>query len=80
MYEVFYSKFVENHFSVADYWKDPHHIDLYLEVRKEKKRRKRKERKEREEEGRGKGEEEEGRGTREVRRGRARLMFRFQGE
>jgi len=32
LYEVFYNSFVESHFSVADYWKDPHHIDLYRQV------------------------------------------------
>lgn len=32
LYEVFYVNFVLNHFSVADYWKDPHHIDMYLQV------------------------------------------------
>jgi len=32
LYEVFYFSEVQDHFSVADYWKDPFHLQLYLQV------------------------------------------------
>lgn len=32
LYEVFYTRTVQHYFSVANYWKDPHQIPLYLKV------------------------------------------------
>jgi len=32
LYKILYQSFVMKKFSVAEYWKDPFHLDMYLQV------------------------------------------------